>query len=415
MKKLVLILACATFATCAVAQKRVVDEVKSEIRDMNANSGTLRKSLEKIRPALKNDETKDDAQTWFLAGKCGFGLYDKCVGERAVGKPVDEKEMAKALIEGYEYLMQAYKLDSIPELEKDGTPKKDKKTGAIKFKSKHRKDIVSAIGGHVNDFTQAGNVLHDAKDFLGAAKCWGLYCDFEDAKFLGNARPEMVDTIVSQIRFYQGVAAWQGEDLQGAMAAFEKARKKGRLDKETFDYSMSVAASIPNNDEAVVAIAKEAYPIHGKTDNTYAKVIVNDLINKEKYDEANGVLDKVIAENPNNAECLDLKGVLLEQQGKTDDAIEYFNKAIAADGAYAKGYFDLGRMYFNKAIKTAEENEKLSGAKLAELTDPLYRQAMPALEKSYQLDPSNNDCKRALINIYYQLNEEAKLKAIEGN
>ena len=94
MKKLVLILACATFATCAVAQKRVVDEVKSEIRDMNANSGTLRKSLEKIRPALKNDETKDDAQTWFLAGKCGFGLYDKCVGERAVGKPVDEKEMA---------------------------------------------------------------------------------------------------------------------------------------------------------------------------------------------------------------------------------------------------------------------------------------------------------------------------------
>ena len=313
MKKLVLILACATFATCAVAQKRVVDEVKSEIRDMNANSGTLRKSLEKIRPALKNDETKDDAQTWFLAGKCGFGLYDKCVGERAVGKPVDEKEMAKALIEGYEYLMQAYKLDSIPELEKDGTPKKDKKTGAIKFKSKHRKDIVSAIGGHVNDFTQAGNVLYDAKDFLGAAKCWGLYCDFENAEFLGNARPEMVDTIVSQIRFYQGVAAWQGEDLQGAMAAFEKARKKGRLDKETFDYSMSVAASIPNNDEAVVAIAKEAYPIHGKTDNTYAKVIVNDLINKEKYDEANGVLDKVIAENPNNAECLDLKGVLLNK------------------------------------------------------------------------------------------------------
>ena len=52
MKKLVLILACATFATCAFAQKRVVDEVKSEIRDMNANSGTLRNSLNKIRPAL---------------------------------------------------------------------------------------------------------------------------------------------------------------------------------------------------------------------------------------------------------------------------------------------------------------------------------------------------------------------------
>ena len=415
MKKLLLILACATLTTGAVAQKRVVDEVKSEIRDMNANSGTLLKSLEKIRPALKNDETKDDAQTWFLAGKCGFGFYDKCVGERAVGKPVNEKQMADALLEGYGYFMEAYRLDTIPELEKDGTPKVDKKTGAVKFKSKFRKDIISAIGGHVNDFTQAGNALYDAKDYLGAAKCWGLYCDFENAKFLGNARPEMVDTIVAQIRFFQGISAWQGEDLQTAMKAFEQARRKGRLDKETFDYSMSVAASIPNNDEAVVAIAKEAYPIHGKIDNTYAKVIVNDLLNKEQYDEANNILDKIISENPTNSEYLDLKGVLLEQQGKVDEAINYFQKSVEVNSDYAKGYFDLGRMYFNRAIKVAEENEKLSGTQLAELTDPLYKKAMPALEKSYQLDPSNNDCKRALVNIYYQLNEEAKLKAIEGN
>ena len=107
--------------------------------------------------------------------------------------------------------------------------------------------------------------------------------------------------------------------------------------------------------------------------------------------------------------------MLLEQQGKVDEAINYFQKSVEVNSDYAKGYFDLGRMYFNQAIKMAEENDKLSGAQLAELTDPLYKKAMPALEKSYQLDPSNNDCKRALVNIYYQLNEEAKLKAIEGN
>lgn len=415
MKKLVLLLACAVIATGAVAQKRLVDEVKSEINDMGANSTSLKKSIDKIKPALTNDETKNDPQAWFIAGKANFNYYDKSVGERAIGKQIDEKAMANALLEGYDYLMTSYKLDSVPELQKDGTPKIDKKTGAVKFKTKYRKDITSAIGGHVNDFMQAGNALYDAKDYKGAAKCWGLYCDFENAEFLGKNRPEMADTIIAQMRFYQGIAAWQGEDLQGASEAFEAARKKGRLDKETFDYSMSVAASIPNNDEAVVALAKEALPLHGKTDNTYARVIVNDLINKEKYDEANTVMDQIIADNPSNAECLDLKGVLLEQQGKEDEAIQCFEKAVAAQDDYAKGYFDLGRMWFNKAIKAAEENENLSGAKLAEVTDPLYRKAMPYLEKSYKLDPTNNDCKRALTNIYYQLNEEAKLKEIEGN
>ncbi len=414
MKKLVLLLACAALSTSVFAQKSLVDEVKREIGGMSANSGTLKNAMKKIKPALENAETKDAAQTWFIAGKTCYGFYDKCVGERAIGKPVDEKAMAEALLQGLDYYKKALELDKVAELNKDGSPKRDKKTGEIKYKTKHTKDIVSTLAGHVNDFMHAGNAFYDAKDYKNASLCWGTYCDFENADYLGNQKPEMVDTIIGQMRFYQGVSAWQAEDLHGAAKAFEQARAKGRLDKETFDYSMSVAASIPNNEVELVKIAKEAYPLHGKIDNTYVRVIVNDLLNKEQYDEANKIMDQTIADNPTNEEYLDLKGVLLEQEGKIEEAIEYFKKAVASNPEYAKGHFDLGRMYFNKAIKVAEENEKLSGAQLAALTDPLYREALPYLEKCYELDPSNADCKRALSNIYYQLNEEAKLNALEG-
>ena len=137
-------------------------------------------------------------------------------------------------------------------------------------------------------------------------------------------------------------------------------------------------------------------------------------MNKEKYDEANKVIDQTIAENPNNEEYLDLKGVLLEQQNKIDEAIEYFKKAVDANPDYAKGNFDLGRMYFNKAVKVQEENPTLNSAQLKAKTEPFYRQALPYLEKCHALDKDNSDCKRALSNIYYQMGDEEKLKAIEA-
>ena len=415
MKKLVLILVCAALATgSAYAQNKLVDEVKSDIGSMNANSSTFKNARGKIKAALTNEETKNSALAWFIAGKSGYGFYDKCMGEKAIGKQVDDKDMCVALLEGYEYFMKALELDKVPELEKDGTPKVDKKTGAPKFKTKYTKDIISLVAGHVNDFMNAGNGFYDAKDYANAAKAWGVFCDFENAEYLGKFRPEFPDSTYAQIRFYQGVSAWQAEDLKGALKAFEQARQKGYKDKDVYDYSMSVAAGIPNNDDAVVAIAKEAYPLFGKKDNTYVRIIVNDLLNKEKYDEANKVIDQTIAENPNNEEYLDLKGVLLEQQNKIDEAIEYFKKAVDANPEYAKGNFDLGRMYFNKAVKVQEENPTLNSAQLKAKTEPFYRQALPYLEKCHAIDKDNSDCKRALSNIYYQLGDEEKLKAIEA-
>ena len=58
MKKLVLIFTCAALATGgAYAQNKLVDEVKSEIGGMNANSSTFKNARGKIKVALSNEET----------------------------------------------------------------------------------------------------------------------------------------------------------------------------------------------------------------------------------------------------------------------------------------------------------------------------------------------------------------------
>ena len=53
-----------------------------------------------------------------------------------------------------------------------------------------------------------------------------------------------------------------------------------------------------------------------------------------------------------------------------DEAIEYFKKAVDANPDYAKGNFDLGRMYFNKAVKVQEEDPTLNSAQLKAKTEP---------------------------------------------
>ena len=45
---------------------------------------------------------------------------------------------------------------------------------------------------------------------------------------------------------------------------------------------------------------------------------------------------------------------------------------------------------------------------------PLFEKSRPYYEKAYELKPDEPDYKYALRNIYYNLNDAEKLKAIEG-
>ena len=74
---------------------------------------------------------------------------------------------------------------------------------------------------------------------------------------------------------------------------------------------------------------------------------------------------------------------------------------------------DDPRYFYNKAQET-RENSHLYGKKLSNLVNPIYREALPYLEKSYAINPNNEDVKNALRDIYYKLGEGEKLQAIEA-
>lgn len=410
MKKFLLFLACSSLlASGAVAQEKLVDEVN---KDISGYSADFASALNKIKPALTNAETKDSPKTWFVAGKTAFKWYDDLLGKRQIkASSVNVKDMGNALLSGYDYMITALPLDSIVEKDKNGAPKLDKK-GQPKIKTKYSKDILNILVGHYNDFSQVGNDFYDAKDWKNAYKAWDIFASMPNAEFLGNLKPAVQDTIIGQVRFFQGIAAWQAGDYQNALDAFAKARKKGYVKKEAYDYALTCAANMKNED-AIVAISREAYPVYGAQDGQYVRIIINSLMNNKNFDEANVFLDKAINDNPNNAELCNLKGLIIENQKSMEDALPFFKKAVDLDPNFAKGQFDLGRYYYNKAFKIIQDNPDLTGKALASKVNPLYEQALPYLEKAYNLDKENLDAKNALRTIYYKLGNEAKLNAIE--
>ena len=405
MKKTSILLLCALTSFGAFAQKSLVEEVEHSIGGFNSD---FKAACEKIVPALSNEETKGQAKTWYVAGKACFGLYDNSYSKLQLGQAVDTVLMANSIVKGYDYFMTGLPLDTI---------KSVNKKGKVKIKTKYSKDMVNTLVGHHNDFQLAGSMLYERQKYAEAAKCWEIYASLPYSGIADRDKFMAHDTIIGQIEFYQGVALWQSKDLKGAVNAFANARKHGNLSKDAFDYALFCYAELKDND-GVVALAKEALPIHGDKDSQYLNILINDNINKGNYDEAQKMIEQAIAKQPDSAELYNVMGIMYEQKKDDNKAMECFLKAVELDGENPDILANLGRVYYNQGVnKLGEANSITDSQKYQEESakaKALFEQAMPYFEKAHQMKPDERDYMTALRGIYYNLNMGDKFDAIEA-
>ena len=403
MKVLIILLIAVVDVVAVSAQKRRVEEVKQDMNSLSLSIDNYTNALNKIKPALADAESKDEAETWFVAGKIAYGKYDKYRVLKSIGKGVDEKAMGDALLLGYEYMQTALRLDSVPERDKKGEVKINKSTGLPKIKTKYSKDIHKIILSHYNDYKLVWRIFDvSSQDFHKAFKAWDVYTSMPDNENYSSLRAMVTDSVIGEYRFYQGIVAKMDEKYNDALNSFFKALDKGYTKKDVFDYAISCAEH-EKNDSVLVKVVKEAYMRYGKDDSRYIGILINYAINNKKYDIATVIIDKAIADNPNNAQYYDLKGVLLENQnGRIDESYQYFKRAVELDESFIKANFDMGRYYYNMALKETD------AAKAKEL----LAKAMPFMEKVLAAEPQNRAAKDALKAIYYNLNNSEKLQSL---
>lgn len=410
MKKYILFITVSlTVSLSMSSQQLLIDQTKKMISGLTMTVDSYEKAFNKLKPALTSDETRNRAEVWALANRIKVEQYDKYMDNRRVGKKIDAKAMGHTLIDAYDYSLNALKLDTIHVLDKKGEPVIDRKTRKPQVKTKYSKDVVNRLVEHHDDYRIVGSELYNIKDWDGAYKAWEYYCRM--ASRTDDRRWIKPDSLVAEVRYYQGIAAWQKGDTIDAVRLFSIARHSGYNHKEAYDYAL-VCLSDLGNDAEVVKLAWEAFVKFGTSDPQYIRILINDFIDREDFSGANDLIDDAMLANPNDDELLNLKGLVVESKEDIYQAFPYYQQCIELNDSNANGLFNVGRYFYNKAQET-RQNSRIYGKKLADQVNPIYREALPYLEKSYAINPHNQDLINALRDIYYKLGEADKLQAIE--
>lgn len=148
-----------------------------------------------------------------------------------------------------------------------------------------------------------------------------------------------------------------------------------------------------------------------------------DLYYKEKnFEQYMKILEDAAQKMPNSPELFFNLGVAAGKVDNFNLAIEYYEKAIKANPKYADAYFNIAIVKIDKDQKLVDEMNSLgTSAKDNKRYDEikkervvLFKEAMPYLEKNVELDPTNIDAMRTLLNIYSFLDMTDKYKALKA-
>ena len=135
------------------------------------------------------------------------------------------------------------------------------------------------------------------------------------------------------------------------------------------------------------------------------------------------LISKALEIEPNNVDLIFNLGVVNADKGNFDDAISYYDKAIEIDPNYTKAYLNAAALILEKEGSMIEEMNSL-GMSTADYNrydelkierENLYKNAIPYLEKVYNLENDNLSAARTLKNIYSALGDteqENKYKVI---
>ncbi len=172
----------------------------------------------------------------------------------------------------------------------------------------------------------------------------------------------------------------------------------------------------------------EAYEKYPDTVNVVANV-ADTYIQMGKFDEGIEFMEKVIENNPEMAEAYYWQGRMLinkEEVEFIERAIESYEKSAELDPTIYYVWYDLGYIYYLQGADFYErantEEHEATREKLLELGEEKYQEAIPVLEKAYQLNADNRAVKYETLDllqrIYYKeqmMDQYERVKTLKEN
>lgn len=408
MKKVLTTLLLAAMLLPAVAQKANVSKARnktlSEEPDFNA-------AREAIVPALTNDETKDDPKTWVVAGQ--IGEYESLALQQQLMMGGDGNvivpQMGQVQYESAGYYEKAAELAQIPNAKgkiDNGTVKKAQ----------------NQLTQYYNDqyMIQYGNVLFDKREYMESHNVFMCWASIPDLAYMQDpkiAAKVAKDTLYYQIKYYAAMCLLNAEKKQEALDLCLSI-KDGLYDQanilhiitECYQQLGDTAKFLANLEDGMKRFPKDQW---------FIGTMINHYVFGGNSQEALTLIDKIITEEPNNAQYRFVKGNLLNNLERFDEAFQSYQKAIELkidSELLPEVYGGMGRSFFNHAVKISDastfEKDMNKLADMDKQITELRKQALPYFEKVHELQPDDRQTMITLRQLYYQLHINDKYKAI---
>lgn len=181
-------------------------------------------------------------------------------------------------------------------------------------------------------------------------------------------------------------------------------------------------------DKALAAIEKAKATNPGDFNLLVAEANVRYKLGQ--MDQYKLLIGQALSVEPNNIDLLFNLGVVAAEENDFETAKMYYDKAIKIDPTYNKAYMNIAALILDQEQGIIEEMNGLGSSKaddkrydeLKEKRQQVYKDAVPYLKKSLEIEPSNISAARTLMNIYSQIDDQvnfkimkAKVEAMEDN
>ncbi len=357
----------------SMAQKKVV-----RIAERELNKGNLKTAWDTLQVALQNEETKNDANTWFLKGLILQNIAKST--DSSLLSMIDEP--VKHAYEAYEKALQ---IDA----------------GKVRQK----------INLQLNDMyiiaVTRGSKEFENKNYSKALELFELSLQIETAPIFKN----IIDT---SMYFNCGLAALNAKNYDKAIEYFSKAAQYNYNGGVTYSLLRNAYLEKGDSINALKTLQEgfEKFP----NDLNVIVDLVNYYITSQKVDDALRYLNMAKEKEPNNASFYFAEGTLYEKINDTEKAENAYRKATELDPKHFGAWYNLGVLYYNKAVKIFDEasNEKDDNKYQQMLNEgnEMLKKCIPYLEEAHKIDPKDEICAKTLRGLYFRLQMKDKLDAI---
>ena len=408
MKKTLLMAALVLISAGCVAQKSNVNKAKSIILGEEADFNEARQL---IGAALQNDETKGQANTWYVAGLVGYQEKAEAERQQLLGNGFDQDKVGQGIMESYDYWIKADEIAMTPVLDKKGREVVDTKT-----RSNIAKKMVEYY--EKQDFVKYGIHLNEQRDFRGAYNVFMRHLGMPDLPMMQDEKLQAKmpkDTVYQQYEYYAALFAIQGQMHDEAIAMLEHL-KDGEVEAVAVNQFL-YQEYVEKKDTASFLKVLEDAMVRFPQEPWFLQNLINHYIFSGQEDKAVDYLNQAIEREPNVAQYHLIKGNINANMGNIEQALADYDHALELDPTLVDAVAGKGRVYYNKAVKMNEDAAYIQDQKeykkaLADMNDT-FKQSLPFFEKAHEMDPENREIMITLKTLYYRFHMEAEYDAIQ--